>query len=335
MASSSSAGSDAATANGAGDYRFFDRKPARADELQEVLQGLMQEHKALPPKFFYDEAGSRLFEAITELPEYYLTRTELGILQAAGDSLSKAVGERGCVIEYGSGSTLKIRRLLDLVSPRAYVPVDISRDYLQLAARALQRDYPALDVYPTCADYSQVVALPEPVRALSRLGFFPGSSIGNFSPDAAAAFLANAAITLEAGALMLVGVDCKKDPAVLEAAYDDAAGVTARFNLNLLTHLNRTLGADFATDRFAHEAHYDEAAGCVRMHLRSLADQVVHIGGQQVAFAQGERLHTENSFKYHPAEFIALAEGAGFELRESWFDEHRWFGLYLLAVCPR
>jgi len=332
MASSASAGPDQGTRNIVGDYRFFDRKPPRSDELQEVLAGLSRSHKALSPKFFYDEAGSRLFEAITELPEYYLTRTELGILQSAGDALSRAAADRGCVVEYGSGSTLKIRRLLDLVSPRAYVPVDISRDYLQLSAQALREDYPSLNVYPTCADYSQVVALPEPVRGLSRLGFFPGSSIGNFSPEAAADFLGNAARTLEAGALMLVGVDCKKDPAVLEAAYDDAAGVTAQFNLNLLAHLNSALGADFDLDGFVHEAHYDEAAGCVRMHLRSLADQVVCIGGQRIAFAQGERLHTENSFKYHPDEFIALAQSAGFELREQWFDERRWFGLYLLEV---
>ena len=207
------------------------------------------------------------------------------------------MGAGSCVIEYGSGSSLKIRKLLDALSPLAYVPVDISRDYLLNNAMVLAQDFPQLTVLPVCADFSQFIALPEQLGGMNPIGFFPGSSIGNFEPEQAKQFLGRVANTLGSGGHLLIGVDCKKDPVVLERAYNDAAGITAAFNLNALSHLNRVLGAEFQLDDFEHEAHYNRDAGCIQMFLRSTAQQQVSIGGSVFAFDDGERLHTENSYK--------------------------------------
>ncbi|MEZ5558574.1 MAG: L-histidine N(alpha)-methyltransferase [Pseudomonadales bacterium] len=313
-------------------YRFYDLKPPPGDMHAEVHAGLTGPTKRLPPKYFYDATGSKLFEAITRLPEYYLTRTELGLFDRYQDELAAALGDGVCLVEYGSGSSRKIRKVLERARPLAYVPVDISGDHLAAQARTLVADFPWLQVYPTCADYSQPFALPEPVARLTKVGFFPGSSIGNFEPAAAEAFLRNARRTLGARSRLLIGVDRKKDVRVLEAAYDDAEGVTAAFNLNMLSHLNAALGCDFDLSGFRHEANYNHALGCVQMHLRSLRQQRVRIGDAVVTFAAGERIHTENSFKYHPEEFTALAGRAGFDVKDWWTDERGWFATFLLEA---
>jgi dimethylhistidine N-methyltransferase len=323
--------SDGATP-AAGRFEFFDFEPDVADMREEVLAGLHARPKRLPPKYFYDEAGSKLFEAITQLPEYYLTRTELSLFDEHLDELAGAVGKGVCLVEYGSGTSLKIRKLLGRARPAAYVPVDISAGHLLAQSRALHRDHPWLDVFPACADFTTAFELPEPVRDLPRVGFFPGSSIGNFDAGGAVTFLRNARRTLGAGARLLVGVDRKKSRRVLEAAYNDAAGVTARFNLNMLAHVNRRLGADFDLDAFAHEAGYDEAAGCIRMFLRSRVDQQVSVAGEAISFAAGERIHTENSHKYDLGEFAGLAARGGFAVERMWTDRDAWFALFLLQA---
>lgn len=312
--------------------RVFDRKPEPDDVRAEVLAGLSATPKRLHPKFFYDEAGSKLFEAITRLPEYYLTRTELGIFDAHLHDLAAAVPAGACLVEYGSGSSLKIRRMLSAMAPAAYVPVDISGDHLLEMARSLSRDYPDLAIYPTCADFTSRFELPPPVADLRKVGFFPGSSIGNFTPRDAAAFLSTVAATLGRSARLIIGVDLVKDAAILEAAYDDAAGVTAAFNRNLLKHLGTVLNADLHADIFQHRAIYNDTLGAVQMFLLARQAHEVVIDGQTIRFEAGEAIHTENSFKYQPDNFLALARSAGFEQVERWLDDRGWFAVYLLEV---
>ena len=313
-------------------FAFLDLHPQLDDVSLEVREGFRQQQKTLAPKFFYDERGSGLFEAITELPEYYPTRTELGLFDEYLPEIADLIGHGSCVIEYGSGSSLKIRKLLQALSPQAYVPVDISKDYLLNNARDLAKDFPALDVFPVCADFSQAISVPSQIRDLHNVGFFPGSSIGNFEPSKAKEFLGRVAKTLGSGGHLLIGVDCKKDSATLELAYNDAAGVTAAFNLNALVHLNRVLSSDFDPSAFAHEAHYNFEQGCIQMFLRSLKSQRVCIQGEAFTFAEDERVHTENSYKYFPDEFLALARAAGFDCYHHWLDADGYFGLYLLEA---
>lgn len=320
-------------ANGAAPFELFDRRPTQPDMAAEVLRGLRLPRKAIPAKYFYDAEGSRLFDAITRLPEYYLTRTEVGILRANQTAIARRVAAKACVVEYGSGSSVKVRLLLDASRPAAYVPVDISKEHLAASARAVADDYPRLAVFPTCADYTAPFALPPPVADLPRIGFFPGSSIGNFDPPAAEAFLAAVGRTLGPDAFLIVGVDAKKAHTVLHRAYNDDDGVTARFNRNVLNHLNAALGADFDVAGFDHRAIYNATAGRVEMYLDANRDQVVAINGEQVAFARGEALHTENSYKYAPEEFIAKATRAGFRCLELWTDRRRNFMVLLLQVA--
>lgn len=315
-----------------GRFAFFDLKPHAADMREEVLAGLAGEPKRLSPKYFYDETGSELFERITRLPEYYLTRTEMALFDAYLDDIARALGDGVCLVEYGAGTTLKIRKLLERLRPAAYVPVDISGEHLEAQTRELHADFPWLDLFPTCADFTGPFALPEPVADLPKVGFFPGSSIGNFDPDGAETFLHNVHDTLGSGGRLLVGIDRKKDPAVIEAAYNDAQGITAAFNLNVLRHINERLDADFDLDAFAHEARFDPEQGCLQMFLKSREAQTVHVGGVAVSFAAGERIHTENSFKYRPEEFGALAERGGFLVDSWWTDEAERFALFLLRA---
>lgn len=323
---------DGARQAGLGRFEYFDLKPKQADMREEVLAGLSAPAKSLPPKYFYDARGSALFERITRLPEYYLTRTEMTLFDANLDAIAGALGDGFCLVEYGSGSSLKIRKLLERLRPAAYVPVDISGVHLEAEARALYRDYPWLDMFPTCTDFTGPFELPEPVVGLPRVGFFPGSSIGNFEPAAAAEFLHNVRSTLGPGGRLLIGVDRKKDPAVLEAAYNDAEGVTAAFNLNVLRHLNESLHADFDLQAFRHEACYDAERGCIRMFLRSLTEQTVRVAGTAIDFAADETIHTENSFKYAPAEFRDLAGRGGFAVETWWTDAKDLFALFLLRA---
>lgn len=311
---------------------LHDHEPGADDFRAAVLEGLSRPDKALPHRFLYDARGSALFDRITRLPEYYPTRTEIGLLRAHADEIADRLGSRVQLVELGSGSSVKVRTLLDaLEAPEAYVPVDISRDHLVAAAQAVQDDYPDVRVEAVCADFAQPFDLP-PTGGGRRVGFYPGSSIGNFDPVEAEAFLRLWARRLGRGAMMLVGVDLQKSAAILEPAYDDAAGVTAAFSLNLLRRANRELGADFRLDGFRHEARYLADEGRVAIHLRSLADQVVTVGGRRFAFAAGETVHVEDSWKYTVEGFGALAERAGYVPVEVWTDAEGLFSLHLLGV---
>ncbi len=308
----------------------IDLKPATSISRSEVLEGLDAAHKSIAPKFLYDDRGSALFEEITRLPEYYLTRTEIDILRRFAPDIANEVGPGHVLIEFGSGSSEKVRLLLDALQSAAYVPVDISRDSLERAAEQIRNDYPALRVVPVCADYSRPFSLPQTVaRAGSRTAFFPGSSIGNFDPDDAVRFLGHVADVVGAAGQLLIGIDLKKDPEVLERAYNDTKGVTAQFNLNLLNHLNEALDANFDLSKYAHRARWNARKGCIEIHLVSLADQTVTIDGRRIPLRAGEAIHTENSYKYHVDEFDSLAAAAGFAQRRAWLDPKGWFAVIL------
>lgn len=315
-------------------YAFYDYDPPEEDMAQAVLAGLKNEPKFIEPKYFYDQLGSELFEQITRLEEYYPTRTELGLFDAYLGEVSEHLGEALCLIEYGSGNSVKIRKLLESLTPDAYVPVDISKDHLRENAEAVHRDFPGLGVFPICADFTSRLTLPPQVEKLEKMAFFPGSSIGNFTPPEARVFLENIRATVGPSGLLLIGVDRKKDARLLENAYDDAAGVTAAFNLNVLAHINRRLHADFDLDAYQHIARYNEAEGRIEMFLRTTRQQKVTVAGEQIAFAADELLHTENSYKYNPEEFRSLAASAGFIVERHWTDDRAWFSLFLLKADP-
>lgn len=315
--------------------QFYDDQPAASDFLREVIRGLSASPRVIPPKFFYDEEGSRLFDRICETPEYYLTRTENAILRARAGEIAERVGADCVLVEPGSGSCEKVRLLLDAVCPAVYVPVDISGDYLRSAAETVSREYPWLDVHAACADFTRPIKLPIGTDGRRRLAFFPGSSIGNFEPGHAVEFLASIAALVGPGGGLVIGVDLKKDPAILNAAYNDAEGVTAAFNLNLLTRINRELGADFDIGTFRHEAFYNPEQGRVEMHLVSVRDQVVELDGMRFEFGEGENIHTECSYKYSIEEFKSLAARAGFGSAAVWTDPEALFSVHYLEVEKR
>jgi len=302
---------------------------------EDVIEGLSQPQKALPPKYFYDAAGSRLFERICRLPEYYPTRAELSLTRAHLADIARFAG-RGCdLIEYGSGASLKTRLLLRALRPAAYVPVDISHAALAGAARRLAREFGWLHIVAVAGDFSQPLRLPVFRRRARRrrVVYFPGSTIGNLDLEEAQAFLSMSRAQVGAGGAMLIGVDLKKDARLLHAAYNDARGVTARFNLNLLARINRELGADFDLRRFAHYAYYNAPLGRVEMHLVSLARQRVRLARHRFAFEPGETIHTENSYKYAVGEFRALAAEAGFRTARVWRDARGRFALFGLVAA--
>jgi dimethylhistidine N-methyltransferase len=309
---------------------FHDLGPDEESFRDAVLAGLAREPKTLPCKFFYDERGSALFEAICAVPEYYLTRTEIAILEQYAGEIAGHIGPHGRLIELGSGASQKVRILLAaLDSPAAYVPVDISRERLREAAAELAADFPGLPVIAVCADYTRPFALPPlPGPTGKRVGFFPGSTIGNFEPDGVVRFLRNCAELLGRGGEMLIGVDLKKDPAILEAAYNDRAGINAAFNLNLLERIDRELDGDIDVARFAHRAFYNEPKGRMELYVESLAEQSATIAGREFRFAAGERIHTENSYKYAIDEFQGLAGRAGFRPVHTWTDENALFSVH-------
>ncbi len=291
--------------------------------------GLRKSPKEIASKFFYDAEGSRLFDLICELPEYYQTRTETALLQRHAPEIAALMGKDAEIVEFGAGSLRKVRILLDAARPQAYTPLDISGDYLADVVRALATDYPALTVRPLVADFTlpmEIAALPQNPR---RAGFFPGSTIGNFRPDAALALLRRMRGALNGGGL-LIGIDLVKDPVLLHAAYNDAAGVTARFNKNLLARANREFGADFDLDAFAHYAPYNVNLQRIEMYLVSLKRQTVSFGGAGFSFAQGEALYTEDSHKYTIESFREMAAKAGFAPRAVWTDEDRLFSMHWL-----
>jgi dimethylhistidine N-methyltransferase len=298
----------------------------------DVIGDLARHPKRLSPKYFYDAAGSELFEQITVLPEYYPTRTELGILRDRGDEIAAIIPEGGALVEFGAGATTKVRLLLEHCQFSAYVPVDISGDFLNSQADGLRKDFPDLAIYPVTADFTTRFALPEAVAGLPKVGFFPGSTLGNFEPHEAAAFLRSARDILGRGAQMIIGVDLEKDERVLYDAYNDASGVTARFNLNVLVRINRELGGNFDLSGFTHRSIYNRDRHRIEMHLISRKAQSVRILGNSFSFRPGESIHTENSYKYSLERFTALARDSGWQVRESWTDANRMFSVHALTA---
>lgn len=305
-----------------------------SSEISEIVAGLSQTRKTISPKYFYDERGSQLFDTITELPEYYLTDAELEIMRANVSEMAELVGKTASLIEFGSGSSLKTRILLEhLDDLAAYVPVDISEDHLWTSARQLRAEFPDLDVLPVVADFTRTFSLPTPkVMPLKNVVYFPGSTIGNFEHDAAMSLLRVMHQEAGDGGAMLIGVDLQKDAHIIQHAYNDDAGVTAEFNLNMLRHLNRSYGANFDLDSFEHSAVYDEDEGRVVIELISQAEQTVEVGNTAIEFANGETILTEYSHKYTLEGFASMAEAAGFAVAKVWTDNE---GLFSVQYCVR
>lgn len=312
--------------------QFYDLHTREDHFATEILAGLRRQPRSIPPKYFYDERGSKLFDAITRTTEYYPTRTEVLILQQYAGEIAKRLGTGSLLIEPGGGSCSKVRILLEDLQPCVYVPMDISRDHLRLAAEKMSVDYPWLEVHAACADFTRTVALPDEMPAGRRVAFFPGSSIGNFHPIGAQRFLANIAQLVGSDGSLLIGVDLKKDKKVLEAAYNDSQGMTAAFNLNLLEHVNRVLGANFNLSNWRHLAFYNEKHGRIEMHLQSKKIQTVTIEAESFEFDRDETIHTENSYKYSIEEFASLARRSGFVVDCVWTDAEQLFSVHLLKV---
>jgi dimethylhistidine N-methyltransferase len=316
---------------------LHDLSHGQTASLEEVLRGLRSPQKELPCKLFYDEYGAHLFEQITALDEYYPTRAEQRIMRAAAGEITTQLGPDCLLIEYGSGSSQKTRILLDnLDRPAGYVPIDISGEQLRESAAALADSYPGLRVLPVCGDYTGSLQLPSQLPMCKRrVAYYPGSTIGNFVPEDARRFLARIAEVCGRDGGLLIGVDLKKDPLMLHRAYNDALGVTAAFNLNILARLNRELGADFAVDQFRHYAFYNPVFARVEMHLVSLTEQVVRLKDIAIHFDRGESIWTEASYKYSPPEFATLAAAAGWRVRQVWTDDRGLFSVqYLSLVEP-
>jgi dimethylhistidine N-methyltransferase len=322
-----------AAARGAWPWSIAPYVRDRAADVAELAAALAESPPRIPSKYFYDAAGSALFERICELPEYYPTRTELAIMHAHVREMAAALGPGVVVVEYGSGASLKTRLLLGaLDAPRAYVPVDVSASALEDAVERLAREFPALAIEPVCADFTQPFALPGAVaRAARRALYFPGSTLGNFAAPAARDLLVQMREVAGPHGTALVGVDLRKDPAVLRAAYDDAAGVTAAFNLNLLQHVNREFGLGLDPAVFRHRAPWNEEAGRIEMHLVATRRQRASLAGRDYVIEAGEYLLTEYSHKYRVDEFRALAASAGWRDRYGWTDDRGWFGVHVLA----
>lgn len=314
-----------------------DRLPSRKQFRRDVIKGLNREQKALPSKYLYDARGSRLFDEICDVPEYYLTRTELAIMDAEAGDMAIEIGAQAVLIEYGSGSSLKTRMLLDaLEDPFAYVPVDISQSHLEQSAAEIAKEYPAIEVVPTCADFTRPFDLPfELSNHDNRVVYFPGSTIGNFTHRRTCKLLRQIReLTGDTGEL-LVGFDLQKDRNILEAAYDDAAGVTSKFSLNLLRRINRELAGNFKLDQFRHQATYNEVAGRIEIRLVSQCEQTIEVSGRTFVFETGEAILTEYSHKYTVEGLEHLATRSDFELTRVWTDERNWFGVAYLTAESR
>ncbi len=314
----------------------YEAVEADSSFARDVIAGLTTRPKRLPPKYFYDETGAQLFEDITALPEYYPTRCELELLRERAPDMARFFPPGAALIEFGSGSSKKVRILLAAARTiAAYVPVDISSQMLIQEAEELRRDYPRLAVLPVEADFTQPFALPPATSGMVHTGFFPGSTIGNFEPHEACAFLRHAGRMLGRGASLIIGVDLVKDASILNAAYNDEAGITAKFNLNLLTRINRELGADFDLASFSHHAFYNSERHRIEMHLASKKRQKVRVAGRVIEFRAGETIHTENSYKYSLEAFAALARGSGWNPIAAWTDAGANFSIHALAFEDR
>jgi len=304
------------------------------DELASIIEGLRRPQKVISPKWFYDEAGSKLFDEITQLPEYYLTDVELGIMETHIDEMTRRIGPNASLIEFGAGSSLKTRLLLKhMDSPAAYVPVDISEEHLLESQQSIQADFPDIEVLPVAADFLRPFDLPSPKTMPERnVVYFPGSTIGNFEEAEALELLCVMHEEAGAGGALLIGADLQKDPAVIDAAYNDSAGVTAAFNLNMLRHLNRVFGSDFDLDAFEHRATYRPGEGRVVVELVSARDQEARIGDARIPFARDESIITEYSHKYTLESFARMARQAGFSVDKVWTDPQDWFSV---QYCTR
>ncbi len=314
---------------------FADYEPPTDDFLADVISGLSRDQKSISPKYFYDQKGSALFDEICRTPEYYITRTELELLDRVLPDVANMTGPDAIVIEWGSGSSWKIRKVLDaLETPAEYIAIDISREHLKAAAAEIGRQYPSVKVGAICADFLAPVHLPEAalVSQGRRLGFLPGSTIGNFEPPVAQEILQRAAGLLEPGGAFLIGTDLQKDEKILLAAYNDAGGVTEAFNLNLLERMKAELAAEVDLDAFAHEAIYNTDLNRIEMHLRATRSTTIRVGGKDFAFAPGETIHTENSHKFTIAGFQEIARKAGFDTSHFWTDERELFALHYLTL---
>lgn len=310
-----------------------DNASPRSEFEKDVIEGLSQDQKSIPCKYLYDQRGSQLFDAITKTPEYYPTRTEIALLEKHANDIATLMGDGAHLIEFGSGSSVKVRIILDAAPELAsYVPVDISHDHLKQAAALIAKDYPNLDVLPVAADFTKPFSLPESVSSDRKIGFFPGSTIGNFTAKEAAAFLANAARMVQPGGALLIGADLIKDSKVINAAYNDKGGVTSSFSLNLLRRINREIGGDFDAARFRHQAQYNPNTERVEIFIESREDQAVRVNGESFNFTSGERIHTENSHKYDVDRFQDLARKAGFTPRKAWVDDEKLFSVHYLEV---
>jgi len=314
---------------------FIDQKPAPADFLAEVMEGLSRSPKAISPKFFYDETGSHLFNNICETPEYYVTRTEVALMNAIGAEIRDLAGSSRAVIEYGCGSSLKINALLGaLEAPSEYLAIDISKEHLLQTAADIAEDHPTVKVGALCADFSGNLEMPDTVGgSCRRLAFFPGSTIGNQTPEEAGGFLRNVRQVVGDDGSLLIGVDLEKDKAILDPAYDDAEGYTAAFNLNLLHRIKNELGGDFDPDRFRHRAFFNEEMHRVEMHLVSTVAQAVSVGGAQFEFTPDETIHTENSYKYTVDRFTSLVTDSGFQVSKTWIDPDGLFSIHYLDAA--
>ena len=319
-----------------GRVAVLDLEPVKADFLAEVVAGLSSSPRTLPCKFFYDERGADLFQRICELPEYYITRIETELLRRYAEEISESIGANAALIGFGTGAGIKTRMLLEhLENPIAYIPVDISKQRLIDSAIELSKAMPALEILPVCADYLQELQLPKPLRKPDHVAvFFPGSTIGNLEPAVAEDFLRRVCRLCGRDGGLIIGIDLQKSREVLEAAYNDSAGVTAQFNLNLLARANRELGADFDLSRWKHLAVYNETEGRIEMHLVSQGEQRVHVGGREFQFGDGEKIITEFSYKHTVEGFAHLAAAAGFrEASRVWTDPAKMFAIFHFAVA--
>jgi L-histidine Nalpha-methyltransferase len=309
--------------------------PESAEFLADIIAGLSSNPRTIPCKYFYDERGAALFQKICELPEYYVTRAEIDILDRCRADIASHLGSSVELIGLGTGAGTKTRILIEaLESPAVYIPVDISEKQLRQSTVLFRKIFPELEILPVCADYLQPVVLPLPRHTPARnIVYFPGSTIGNFEPDEAVQFLRRIANVCRPNGGLLIGADLKKDPRLLDAAYNDRAGVTAQFNLNLLERINRELGADFNLDQWRHRAIYNSNAGRIEMHLISETDQFVHLNEHKFHFRRGEKVITEFSYKYAPDEFAALAAKAGFNFVRMWTDDARLFGVFYFVTA--
>ncbi len=313
-----------------GSISLLDLKPPVADQTAEIIEGLTQTPRKISPKYFYDHKGSTLFDAITELEEYYLTRTEMGIMAKYAKDIADTIGQHKIIIEPGSGSAEKIRLLLPDLKPKCYVPIEISSDYMLTVAQNIREAFPELNMLCVKADYTHQLPTKRQLPEGEKVAFFPGSTIGNFTPDQAKAFLRSVKAMVDHSGGLLIGVDLKKSVPTIESAYNDKQGVTAEFNKNMLTHVNRLTGSNFEVSNWAHLAEYDHDEGCINMHLVSRQTQKVNLSNHSFEFAHNDTIHTESCYKFSLQDCERLFNGAGFSVVNYWTDVN---GLFAIIYC--